>query len=258
MSIVRSDRLMGGLTVAGALAVLLLIPVPETEARQDEVRPTAAQPTEAQPPAARPPEARPLEADRELLRHTMTGARIVTDRSRPGLAQWASDAGIAFSRWLAGWMERVLPGFTRLWAPFLEPALMVLLALLAALLLAFLVRFALQCRRRARARVPDPAVQHLGAADGPAATRHWEGELRRRLARGDVAAATRALWWWLASRLVADRAEPSWTSRELVARAGRRDLRAEVRRLDRMMYGAARPRAIEVGDLWDDLREAVG
>ncbi len=82
--------------------------------------------------------------------------------------------------------------------------------------------------------------------------------MRRRLEAGDVSAAVEALWWWLASGLVADRAEPSWTSRELVARAGRQDLLADVRRLDRMMYGAARPSADDVSRLWSDLREAVG
>lgn len=195
--------------------------------------------------------------DREQLRQVMLDARIATDRSKPSLALWARDAGVAFSRWMSEWMERVLPGFARVAMPWVEPAMMILLALLAAILFALLARYAFD-RWRRRMPGPSPDVEPLAAAAKPAAERDWAGELRRRLANGDAAGGIEALWWWLASRLVADRAEPSWTSRELVARAGRRDLLAAVRRLDRMMYGAAQPSAGEVGRLWSDLEEAVG
>ena len=69
---------------------------------------------------------------------------------------------------------------------------------------------------------------------------HWQSELERHLRHGDAAAATMALWWWLAGRLVGDRAKASWTSRELVHRAGRRNLIPAVRRLDHMLYGTGR------------------
>lgn len=238
----------------GVLAVLLLISVPESGSQSLAETPA---------PAAETPEAQSIEipspeADRDLLRQTMVDARIATDRSRPGITLWARDTGIAFSQWIAGWMERVLPRFARGLAPFFEPVLMVLLALLAAVLLGFLARYALErWRRREGVAIPG-SVQRLGAADEDTAARDWEGELRRYLAKGDVAASIEALWWWLASRLVADRAGASWTSRELVNKAGRRDLLTVVRRLDRMMYGAVRPSTDEVSRLWGDLREVVG
>ena len=197
-----------------------------------------------------------LEGDRDQLRQVMLEARIATDRSRPGLTLWARDAGVAFSRWMSGWMERVLPGFARVAMPYVEPALIVILALLATVLLIFLARFALD-RWRRRAPAANPGVVDLGATVKPPAARDWGEELRRRLASGDVAGGIEALWWWLASRLVADRAKPSWTSRELVTRAGRRDLLSAVRRLDRMMYGAARPSTDEIGRLRNDLEEAM-
>ncbi len=234
---------------AGVLAALMLVGVSETEARQ---------PADArEPPAARPPGSLvSLEADHELLRQVMVESRVATDRSRPGLTLWAQDAGLAFSRWMAGVVERALPGFNRWLVPFIEPAMRLLLMLLVAVLLIFLTRYAFERWRRRTPATREP-VQHLGAAADAAAARDWEGELRRQLERGDVAASTRALWWWLAGCLVGDRAEPSWTSRELAAKAGRRDLSAGVRRLDRMMYGAARPQAGDVRRLWSDLREMV-
>ncbi len=250
MNAVSQNRLLAGLW-----ALTVLLSAPDIGARQAE--PTGARPAATRPTAAEPFEARSLEADCEMLRQTMLDARIATDRPRPGPALWASDAGIAFSRWLAEWLEHVLPGFTRLWTPLLEPALKVALAVLAAMLLAFLVRLAFERRRRARVRSPEP-VRVLDAAGDETAERDWDGELRLRLESGDVAAAVEALWWWLARRLVADRAAPSWTSRELIRAAGRRDLRAQVRRLDRMMYGAAQPEAGDVSRLWGELREAVG
>ncbi len=234
------------LVLSGVLAVLLLTPVPETGARQPQTG------------SGQPPVARPLKADRELLRQAMVEARIATDRSRPGLTLWARDAGLAISQRMAAWMERVLPGFNRWLAPVVEPVLVTMLALLAAVLLVLVMRFAgTRWRRRAQVTTSPAPVQHLDTAD-EADARDWEGDLRRSLGSGDVATAIEALWWWLATGLVADRAEPSWTSRELVVRAGRRDLLADVRRLDRMMYGATRPQADEVRRLWGRLRESVG
>ena len=251
---------------SSVVVVLLWILVPEVEARQSEPgsgqplepRSFAAQPSVSHSAKAQPPAALPLEADRELLRQAMLEARIATDRSRPGLTSWARDAGLAFSRWVGGWMESALPGINQWLAPLLEPALTVLLTLLATLLLALAVRFAFEHWRRRLPVEASAPVQHLGITADEAAARDWEGELRRCLGKGDVAASIEALWWWLANGLVADRAEPSWTSRELVVRAGRRDLLADVRRLDRMMYGATQPQVSEVNRLWSDLRKALG
>ncbi len=154
-------------------------------------------------------------------------------------------------------MERVLPGFNRWLVPFIEPATKFLLALLAVVLFVFLMRFIAERWRHHEPATPD-AIQHLDARDEESVAMDWEGELKRHLETGDVAAATQALWWWLAGRLAADRAEPSWTSRELVVRAGRHDLLTDVRRLDRMIYGLRRPSPGELRRLWGDLREVVG
>ncbi len=231
-------RMLAGLT--GALAAFLLMPVPETRGEDPQ-----------------PPLARAREADQQLLRQVMLEAGVTTDRPRPGLTLWSRDAGSVFSRWLVDWMERVVPRVARRVAPFFESAVMIVLALLSFVLLVFLARFAFdRWRARPPSRTPAP---HLGAATAPRALgeRDREAELRRCLESGDVVAAIEALWWWLASRLMAESAEPSWTSRELVTKAGRRDLLADVRRLDRMMYGAARPSSDEVGRLWSDLRGLV-
>jgi hypothetical protein len=129
------------------------------------------------------------------------------------------------------------------------------LAILAVLLV--LRAVVLRLRRREKAGQGDGggALTTLGI---PAAARDaaaWRAELERRLADGRIADALEALWWWLARSLAGDRAEPDWTSRDLVARARREDrgedLRDLVRRLDAFTYGPRQPGV-------DDLRRLVG
>jgi hypothetical protein len=133
------------------------------------------------------------------------------------------------------------------------------LAILAVLLIVRVV--VLRLRRREKA-VREDGGGTLTALGVPATARDaaaWRAELERRLADGRIADALEALWWWLARSLAGDRAEPDWTSRDLVAQARRQDprgdlredLRELVRRLDAFTYGP-RPPGVE------DLRRLVG
>lgn len=124
------------------------------------------------------------------------------------------------------------------------------LAALAVLVIVWLV-FSWWKRRR---RGEEEGEGSIAALDVPPAKRTaaaWRAELDRRLAEGRIADALEALWWWLARSLAGDRAEPDWTTRDLVVRARREDLRELVRRLDAFTYGP-RPPGIE------DLRHLVG
>ncbi len=202
---------------------------------------------------------RAIEADREQLRQIMVERRIESTSRQPGLSLYMRDAALAFSRWMAGVLELLMPRFSRLLAgSWAEPLLKLLLALLAMLLLAYLVPFVVRRWLRRQVAEQQP-VWELPEDDSPdPLDPRWEAELRQRLERGEIAAAIEALWWWLARRLVGADAEPSWTSRELITRADRRDLMPSVRRLDRMIYAEGQPSADDVSNLWHDLREAVG
>ncbi len=204
-----------------------------------------------------PPE--PRQADAETLQRLIADSRVETTAPKPGLALWVQDAAAALSRSLAGLLERFMPGFGAVADRFLRILTLLLYTLLVLLVLLIAGRLA---RRWWQHRQPVPAEQRVVVADAEAAAPQlgsdWEAELRRRLENRDLAAAVEALWWWLASVLLPAGVESSWTSRELIARAGRRDLGPQVRRLDRMIYGPEPPAATEVGNLFRDLREAVG
>jgi hypothetical protein len=122
------------------------------------------------------------------------------------------------------------------------------LAALVALLVARLIVTRMQ-RRPAEKKEQD--VAEIGLAPVARSAAGWRAELERRLAEGRIAEALEALWWWLARSLAAGQVEPDWTSRDLVTRSRRDDLRDLVRRLDAFTYGPRRP-AVE------DLRLLVG
>ncbi|HEV2856557.1 MAG TPA: hypothetical protein VHC97_27465 [Thermoanaerobaculia bacterium] len=126
------------------------------------------------------------------------------------------------------------------------------LAALAILLIAWGLFTRWQRRRRKEGDEGSVAALSLPPVARDAAA--WRAELERLLAEGAegrVAEALEALWWWLARSLAGDRAEPDWTSRDLMVKARREDLRDLVRRLDAFTYGP-RPPGV------DDLRGLVG
>jgi len=105
--------------------------------------------------------------------------------------------------------------------------------------------------RRRTDRAPASDVRRTAAAPpSPQDARAWREALERRLESGQVGPALEALWWWLACALIgAGAAERSWTSRELVARAGRPEVAGPARELDRWLYGPRRPQVPEIREL---------
>lgn len=103
--------------------------------------------------------------------------------------------------------------------------------------------------RRRRRRSPGAAAEAPEVVPGTAEERvaadrdaaGWRGEIDSLLAAGRAGEALSALWWWLARILAGEGADPSWTGRELLERAGRPELLPQVRRLEAFTYGRRRP-----------------
>jgi hypothetical protein len=118
----------------------------------------------------------------------------------------------------------------------------------------------LSWRRRRQARRPEirEATSPLdpAAADWDAAA--WRAELERCLAEERIGEALRAAWWWLARSIAGPQVQPDWTSRDLLGRTRRRELRDLLRRLDLLTYGADRPGPEDLRQLAEQLRGALG
>ena len=148
-------------------------------------------------------------------------------------------------------------GLQRLDVP--EPLVLTIAWGLVALAVLFIVWVVFNWWKRRRSRGEgkeegEGSVAALGVPPAKRTAADWRAELDRLLSEGGegrIADALEALWWWLARSLAGDRAEPDWTSRDLVVKARREDLRELVRRLDAFTYGP-RPPGIE------DLRGLVG
>ena len=159
------------------------------------------------------------------------------------------------------WLQARLPSLRGLrhLPETLGPAAVVAAIALVVIAVAVAVRAAFRARRRRVAPV------HAFTRTLPAAAartlerdRHgWRREIERALAAGDLRAALEALWWWFAVALTTGRVDPAWTSRELLAHSGRRELGGLALALDRLLYGAARPQAADIRAFLSRAEEAL-
>ena len=120
-------------------------------------------------------------------------------------------------------------------------------ALFAAIVFLLIARAVFSRLRRRPALGEETEMSAAGSLPtAPRDAAGWRAELERRLAEGRTPDALEALWWWLARSLAGPEAAADWTSRDLVARSRRDDLRHLVRRLDAVTYG---PRPPQIEDL---------
>ena len=120
-------------------------------------------------------------------------------------------------------------------------------ALFAAIVFLLIARAVFSRLRRRRALGEETEMSAAGSLPtAPRDAAGWRAELERRLAEGRTPDALEALWWWVARSLAGPEAAADWTSRDLVARSRRDDLRHLVRRLDAFTYG---PRPPQIEDL---------
>jgi hypothetical protein len=115
-------------------------------------------------------------------------------------------------------------------------------------------------RRRHRPAETRPEIAAAAAAEPPHSPwdeSRWKTELERLLAAGDARGALAALWWWMARALAAERAQPTWTSQELIRHAGRGDLAPMAVAVDRLAYGPRAPQPADVAHLYARLAGAI-
>jgi hypothetical protein len=193
-------------------------------------------------------------ADRAALARLLTESGVERHADSPSWTAYLVSLVEAALRWFSARMKSLPVSLDPTWAG-------VLAWLLAALALSMLVVYGL--RRANRRRRRGPALQSLGDDRSERRTtlnqdrEAWRLELEAALSSGNAARALAALWWWLARSLCGPQAEASWTSRELLLRAGREDLRPLTKELDRLTYGESAPASAEVRGLWRRLEQSV-
>ena len=134
-----------------------------------------------------------------------------------------------------------------------------LLRALIVLGLAALVWTAFSLLRRRRPKAGrQTEVSPLAAAAAAWDAAAWRSELERCLAEERIGDALRAAWWWLARSIAGPEVETDWTSRDLLKRTQRRELREILRRLDVLTFGSDRPGVTDLRHLAEQIRGALG
>lgn len=195
--------------------------------------------------------------DRLLLERVLRDTRVERGPARQGMADYM----VVLTRAIVERLQRAIEPLAGLFGPHASSLLLatevVLLAVLG-LLLFVVVRWILS-RRVVRRQKPREAAALAGSdrEDLARGLEAWATELESHLQAGEVRGALKALWWWLARSLCGPDADPSWTSRELLDRARRPDLRSFAAAFDRLAYGRHAPRVPDVRDLVGRLRSAL-
>lgn len=199
---------------------------------------------------------------------TELAARLVEELGVATSAEASADTGWGeYLSHLAGWTMRAIADLLfravdalPLPAGWPKALATVVIAGALVLLVVVIVRATLAWRRKRRQAdtgSPEVIVEPEGHPDRDGERARdataWRAELEALLAAGRVAEALSAAWWWLARALAGERADPSWTGRELLSHTGRRDLLPVVRRLEAFTYGGRRPAPAELARLADDL-----
>jgi hypothetical protein len=112
-------------------------------------------------------------------------------------------------------------------------------------------------RRKRSAGLPSDVEDAAPAREAPRDPSRWRALVDEHLRAGRIGDALEAAWWWLAASISRGPVDPSWTSGELLVRAGRLDLRSWASRLDRMTYGPLRPAPDDVRGVVEGLESAV-
>jgi hypothetical protein len=195
----------------------------------------------------------PAAADRAVLDRVLAGSGVETAPAPPD----SSYIGELFGAAQQALLDALLAGGRMLNLP--RPVVYGIVIVLLGLAVLLLLRLVL-ARVRAGAS-KDQEAGTVAAGDGPAPSPRdaagWRAELERRLAEGRIPEALEAAWWWLARSVAGDKAEPDWTSRDLLARTRRRELVPLVRRLDAFIYGPRQPQAEELRALVGRMEETL-
>ena len=194
----------------------------------------------------------PTSADTAAVERVLIEAGVERTVAPPGWSAYLQSLLEALFEALARPFGRAMSGAVQ----WLSPLAVIVIALIVMFVAWILIR-ALEQRRRALPRPATDVKRAPASPPVPRDARAWREALERALEAGQVGTALEALWWWIACSLSAGAVERSWTSRELVARAGRAEMAGPARELDRWLYGPRRPEVAEIRRLVAHLEQVL-
>lgn len=174
----------------------------------------------------------------------------------PGGTEYLLDLVVLLQRRLLSWIDAVVP-FGVLAEEAWSAAVYALAAAAAGILLWVAVRFLLHRTRRRDLGGIEPEIRPVQAMASTETPGAWFRRFRRRLEEASSAGALEALWWWVATCLDPRGLSPSWTTDQLLASAGRPELEAAMRDLDRLRYGRRSGDREDILGLYRRLREIL-
>jgi hypothetical protein len=198
------------------------------------------------------------EGNSELARRVLAETHVATTPSGPRIADYFGVLLESALRSIATALAATFAGAGGVLPVLRLVALAIVLA--AVVLVLFSVIRRVLARRRRDFSPAGSRIDVAGAAPRRRDAAAWRREIEVRLAGGDVAGALEALWWWFAESLsatIADPVDSSWTTRELLVRAARRDLARVGVELDILLYGLRRPTASDVSASLERFEKSV-
>jgi hypothetical protein len=181
-------------------------------------------------------------ADAKLLDRVLAETEVVRQPPSPSLTGYVGAWNEAIAHWIVEFFN-ARPGVARSIVFAVEIA-GIAIVVVAVVMLAVILSRRLRPRRAPVEPTPPGWSRVPAAAAAGRDPSFWKSEIEARLARGDVAGALEALWWWLAASLLpGKRVDTSWTTRELFAQARRPELFSMLATLDVLMYGRGAPSA---------------
>ena len=186
-------------------------------------------------------------ADMNLLREVLARTRVVRTPAGPHLGSYFQALLTALFRWIFRAFH-ARPELTDQVALAVNVAALALLATALSILAIWLWR-RLVVRRSAPAAARPLADWRTAPDRSPERwdRSRWRKRIDELLSAGNLTGALEAVWWWFATSLDPEGSiDSSWTTRELLRRAGRPELSRAATALDVLMYGRAVPLPSEV------------
>lgn len=205
------------------------------------------------------PAAAPARADRELLAQLAREAGAVTSPPGPSAQEYIAMVVRRVAEAVLDWLLPSGKGLESAFELLSTLARILAWTLVAAAIFLLVRRLVAGWIRRSRGASGEAGETGLEVAARPQHDPEtWLRRFREALEAGDLDAAMQALWMWAGLRLAGPELDAAWTSSELLAHAGRRDLRAVFGRLDAWRYGPQRPESGRLERLAAELVEVTG